>query len=40
VTASLKSPRDAVAALERSSGLKFDYEDGGRTMVLRDAAKK
>jgi ferric-dicitrate binding protein FerR (iron transport regulator) len=40
VTASLKSPRDAVAALERSSGLKFDYEDDGRTMVLRDAAAK
>ncbi|MDQ3950938.1 MAG: FecR domain-containing protein [Gemmatimonadota bacterium] len=40
VTAGLQSPRDAVAALERSGGLKFDYEDEGRTMVLRDAAAK
>jgi ferric-dicitrate binding protein FerR (iron transport regulator) len=37
VKAGLQSPRDAVAALERSGGLKFDYEDQGRTMVLRDA---
>ena len=38
--AGLQSPRDAIAALERSSGLKFDYEDEGRTMVLRDPAAK
>lgn len=40
VAAGLQSPRDAIAALERSSGLKFDYEDEGRTMVLRDASAK
>jgi transmembrane sensor len=40
VTARLQSPRDAIAALERSSKLKFDYEDEGRTMVLRDPAAK
>jgi ferric-dicitrate binding protein FerR (iron transport regulator) len=40
VTAGLQSPRDAIAALERSSKLKFDYEDDGRTMVLHDAAAK
>jgi ferric-dicitrate binding protein FerR (iron transport regulator) len=40
VTAGLQSPRDAVAALERSGKLKFDYEDDGRTMVLRDGAAK
>jgi transmembrane sensor len=36
VEASLDSPRDAIAALERPGRLKFDYE--GTNMVLRDAA--
>jgi ferric-dicitrate binding protein FerR (iron transport regulator) len=40
VAAGLQSPRDAVAALERSGGLKFDYEDEGRTMVLRDSGAR
>jgi transmembrane sensor len=34
-SAKLESPRDAIAAVERSGKLKFDYE--GTTMVLRDA---
>jgi ferric-dicitrate binding protein FerR (iron transport regulator) len=37
VKAGLQSPRDAIAALERSGRLKFDYE-AGNVMVLRDAA--
>jgi ferric-dicitrate binding protein FerR (iron transport regulator) len=40
LTAGLRTPRDAIAALERSSKLKFDYEDEGRTMVLRDPGAK
>jgi transmembrane sensor len=35
-SASLESSREAIAAIEKSANLKFDYE--GKTMVLRDAA--
>jgi ferric-dicitrate binding protein FerR (iron transport regulator) len=35
VNASLVSPREAIASLERSAGLRFDWE--GEAMVLRDA---
>jgi transmembrane sensor len=37
VSAGLQSPRDAIAALERSGNLKFGYDEG-RVMVLSDAA--
>jgi hypothetical protein len=34
-SASLESSREAIAAIERSAKLAFDYE--GKTMILRDA---
>ena len=38
VSASLQSPADAIAALEKTGKLAFGYEDDGKTRVLRDAA--